>query len=742
MQKVVICGTGFLGSNIAKAIATATKPNRMVQVSSRNPERIHRAIRESLPPAAQGRLLAPKAVDITDPSTLALAFENADVIVSLVGLMYGSPADFERIQWRGAENVARAAKEAGAKLIHISAIGADAQSAVPYERTKALGEQAVFGACPDATVIRPSLVFGPEDDFFNRFAKLSRVLPFMPVFGGGVTLFQPVYVMDIANLVELLSRGDNGVDEEVKGKVIEAGGPDVLSYRQLMELILKITGRWRPIVSVPFGLGLAQAAVLEKLPNNLFTLTRSQGLTIHNSPLTSNSYFPAIPTIANVFHVDTELVNLTVTVYMIFQGVSPMVWGPLSDKWGRRLMFIGCLLLLSISCVGVALTPTDAYWLLLVLRCVQAAGSASTVAIGAGVIGDIAVIAERGNFFGVYSIGPMVGPAIGPVIGGGIAQSLGWRAIFWFLCIAAASCMVLMILVFPETLRAIVGDGSIPPPRISRPVIPIIGRHRESNPDQVERPPKKPFVNPIRLFFYPEVTLLLLFNGVIYCVFYGVTASISTLFQEVYPYLNETDIGLCFLAIGGGMCIGTICHGRFLDKEYRVLRAKLIQTGALSPDAAAKDENFPIEVARFRTMPIWVAIFSVCCVGYGWALQRHVNIAVPLLMNIIMGYTIICVLNTTQTLIVDMLPSQGSSITACNNLARCSLGAGMVSVIDVMINSVGIGWTYVILGVLCWVVSPIIFVIMRMGPKWRARRRAREAAAAKAATEKTAEKTG
>ena len=166
------------GSNIARAIATASTPNRLVQVSSRRPDRVYRSLLDALPADAQRRLLPPKVVDVTEPSTLASAFQNANVVVSLVGIMHGSPADFERIQWRGAENVALAARETGAKLIHISAIGADENSSIPYERTKALGEKAVFAACPNATIIRPSLVFGPGDDFFTvRCLNIKSLLP-------------------------------------------------------------------------------------------------------------------------------------------------------------------------------------------------------------------------------------------------------------------------------------------------------------------------------------------------------------------------------------------------------------------------------------------------------------------------------------------------------------------------------------------------------------------------------------
>ena len=155
------------GTNIAKAIVTAKSPLRKVQVSSRKPDRIYEQLKQSLPLEAQQRLLQPTAADVTKPDTLSAAFQDADVVVSLVGILHGTPSDFERIQWRGAENVARAAQEAGARLIHFSAIGADPNSEIPYERTKGLGEKAVREASPSATIIRPSLVFGPEDDFFN-----------------------------------------------------------------------------------------------------------------------------------------------------------------------------------------------------------------------------------------------------------------------------------------------------------------------------------------------------------------------------------------------------------------------------------------------------------------------------------------------------------------------------------------------------------------------------------------------
>lgn len=271
-SKVVICGAGFLGSNIAKALATSNVPHQ-VQISSRSPQRTFDGLRRVI---TAEQLLPPAAADVTKPDSLLKAFRGADLVVSLVGVMHGSPEDFERIQWKGAENVARAAKDVGAKLVHFSAIGADANSEIPYARTKALGEAAVFQVHPQATVIRPSIVFGPGDGFFPRFAQLSQVLPFLPVFGGGTALFQPVFVGDIARVVEIIARNDKDVDNLVQGKIIEAGGPEVFTYRELMGAVLTYAGRYRPVISLPFALGTMQGYVMEKLPMNLFTVTRAQ----------------------------------------------------------------------------------------------------------------------------------------------------------------------------------------------------------------------------------------------------------------------------------------------------------------------------------------------------------------------------------------------------------------------------------------------------------------------------------
>jgi NADH dehydrogenase len=189
--------------------------------------------------------------NIRDPASVARALEGAEACINLVGVLYeAGPQKFASVHAEGAGRVAQAARDAGvARMIQVSAIGADAGSPSQYGRTKAAGEAAVRAAFPTATVIRPSIVFGPEDDFFNRFAQMASISPALPLIGGGHTRFQPVYVGDLAEAIAQAAASDAHA-----GKTFELGGPAVYSFRELLEFILLETGRKRFLANLPFPL--------------------------------------------------------------------------------------------------------------------------------------------------------------------------------------------------------------------------------------------------------------------------------------------------------------------------------------------------------------------------------------------------------------------------------------------------------------------------------------------------------
>lgn len=267
-------GSGFVGRHLVRALA---KRGWRIRVAVRRPD-----LAGHLQPLGVVGQIQPVQANLRYPDSVARAAEGASAIVNLVGILYESGAQtFDAVQAEGAASVAKAAKAEGARLVQMSAIGADKDSASGYGRSKALGEAAVFAAKRDAIVMRPSIVFGPEDDFFNRFASLARISPFLPLIGGGETKFQPVFVGDVA---EALAKAVEG--EAKGGEIYELGGPEVKSFRALMELTLQEIGRKRILLPLPFALARLQAFFMELLPKPM--LTRDQVTMLQTDNVVSN----------------------------------------------------------------------------------------------------------------------------------------------------------------------------------------------------------------------------------------------------------------------------------------------------------------------------------------------------------------------------------------------------------------------------------------------------------------------
>src|ERR1700722_3772429 len=258
----VFGGSGFIGRYVVKRLA---HKGFVVRVAVRDPE----------PPlflkpmGAVGQVV-PLYASLTNEATVHRAVDGADLVVNTVGILAEQRSgEFQRIHAEGAGLVAKLSAGAGVtRLVHISAIGADAGAASHYAASKGVGEALVREAFPGVTILRPSLVFGPEDNLFNRFAGMARLLPFMPVICGD-TQFQPVYVGDVADAVmAALMRS------ETPGAIYELGGPRVWRVRELLAYILRETGRRRPMMDIPMGLARLQARMMELLPGQ--PLTRDQ----------------------------------------------------------------------------------------------------------------------------------------------------------------------------------------------------------------------------------------------------------------------------------------------------------------------------------------------------------------------------------------------------------------------------------------------------------------------------------
>jgi uncharacterized protein YbjT (DUF2867 family) len=252
-------GSGFLGRHLVRALA---RRHYRIRVAVRRPD-----LAGHLQPLGRvGQIHAVQA-NVRHAGSVEAAVRDADIAINLVGILFERGRQrFDTVQAFGAEQVALAAANHGARMIHVSAVGADEHSTSRYARAKAEGEQAVKAATPDAVIVRPSILFGPEDDFFNKFAALARVLPALPLIGGGATKFQPVFVGDVAQAIRKIVEG-----AAQDGTIYELGGPEVKTFKALMEFVLAVTERRRLLVPLPFGLASLQAKLLQFLPTPLLT---------------------------------------------------------------------------------------------------------------------------------------------------------------------------------------------------------------------------------------------------------------------------------------------------------------------------------------------------------------------------------------------------------------------------------------------------------------------------------------
>ncbi|MBB3997648.1 complex I NDUFA9 subunit family protein [Aureimonas pseudogalii] len=269
-QITVFGGSGFLGRYVVHALA---KRGHRIRVACRRPDlAYHLQIAGTL-----GQIQAVQA-NLRYPWSIDRAVEGSDHVVNLVGILTeAGKQDFTALQAKGAGLVAEAAAKRGLPVVQMSAIGADAASPSEYARTKAEGEARVLAAVPEAVILRPSIVFGAEDQFFNRFADMARLSPFIPLLGGGATRFQPVFVNDVALAVAGAVEG-----AVAGGRVYELGGPEALSFREMMEEMLRVVERRKRFLSIPFGAAVRLAEFAQYLPGSPLTPDQVVQLQIDN----------------------------------------------------------------------------------------------------------------------------------------------------------------------------------------------------------------------------------------------------------------------------------------------------------------------------------------------------------------------------------------------------------------------------------------------------------------------------
>lgn len=337
---------------------------------------------------------------------------------------------------------------------------------------------------------------------------------------------------------------------------------------------------------------------------------------------------------------------------------------------------------------------------------------------------------------GFVTAGSLLGPAVGPVIGGLLSQYLGWRAIFWFLFIIAAAWLVQFIVFYPETGRKIVGNGSIPPPKWNMSLISYLKSRKEvSEEDSLAAestlpaaPRKLSFPNPLptlAIVLQKDTAVLLITNSIFFAGFYDVAVAITSLYSDIYG-LNDLEIGLCYLPFGAGSALAAFANGKFLDVNYRRIATQLGLPVQRNRHTDLK--NFPIEKARLQiAFPLILGAIALIIV-FGWVLDYGVHLAAPTIITFFMGFCLTGSFNTVSTLLIDLYPNKAATATAGSNITRCLLGAGATAVIEPMLNAMGTGWCYTFIALVMLATTPLLFILINYGPKWREERRLREMA--------------
>lgn len=428
------------------------------------------------------------------------------------------------------------------------------------------------------------------------------------------------------------------------------------------------------------------------------------------SSVSLSIFFPALPTLSKKFHITPDIANLSVVGYLIFQGVSPTVLAFFADNYGRRPSILFCVI--GYFAVCIALSQTNVFWLMGVLRCVQAAAIAPMVAIATGSVGDFCKVTERGKFVGLVQGIQLVGQGFGALLGAALVHSYGWRAIFVFLAIGSGATAIISLFILPETNRAIVGNMSVPATKISN-QLPITSlpcfKARLTNDVESLLPSNSSIIQmlvPFKIIKRKEVLIDLVPVGFQYTIWTMTLTSLSTILETKYKF-SMIHIGICYIPSGIGTVLGSLISGRILDWNYK--RRKVVHDAQYAHLDRYERPKFNLRKVRLE-LCVFTTVLLICfSVVFGWCLQYKVNIAPILIATFVISFCCVSQLSAITTLLVDMYPGQGSALTSCVNFVRCILAAIGIGVLQRMIDAMGEGGTYTLMAGFCLIAEVVLY---------------------------------
>lgn len=478
----------------------------------------------------------------------------------------------------------------------------------------------------------------------------------------------------------------------------------------------------------------SQRSSIPEVPTPYTTFTRRQKrlltiiltLTMLASPLTATIYLPLLPLLSTQYRVSIQAINLTITLYIVFQAISPLFFATASDYFGRRSILLTTYALYTAASLGLALNE-HSYAGLLILRALQSLGASAVLAIAFGVVADVCPPAERGSMLGPTQSAANVAVCVGPVLGGLVvlgSKSFIW--VFWALVIFGVTVLTLVGVALPETARNVVGNGSVQATGFGITWWSLLKTRRNDSrakpnggdnleeksrstqkecdgtevTNQTSRKQRFRMANPlacIQILFWKDTALVLWQAASPYAVWYCVQTSIPSIYKDIYGF-NELEIGLSYLPGGFGTVLGGYANGKLMDSNYKVTARK---AGHTIEKVSGDDlDEFPIEKARARGSWYFLAVYICGLAGYGWSVVPHVHASVPLILQFVLAALCTYFQQTFNALLVDIFPASPGTAAASSTITRCALSAVAVAVLQPLQSIMGRGWFFVLLAAL------------------------------------------